>query len=115
MGINREMHGQLGIRSTMIYPGEVNTPILANRPVPVPDDRKAAILQPEDVAAAVQVPRRASRNGPTCPNWSSRRRWMSSSEIASGVRPGRLIQWSTRRSPGACHDHIRGWDRGPAR
>ncbi|AMV36981.1 SDR family oxidoreductase [Planctomyces sp. SH-PL62] len=43
-----------GIRSTVIYPGEVNTPILDARPVPVPADRKAAILQPEDVAAAVK-------------------------------------------------------------
>ena len=42
-----------GIRSTVIYPGEVNTPILDARPVPVPPERKAAILQPEDVAAAV--------------------------------------------------------------
>ncbi len=43
-----------GIRSTVIYPGEVNTPILDNRPVPVGAERKAAILQPEDVAAAVK-------------------------------------------------------------
>ncbi len=43
-----------GIRSTVIYPGEVNTPILDARPVKVPDARKAAILQPEDVAAAVK-------------------------------------------------------------
>ena len=43
-----------GIRSTVIYPGEVNTPILDGRPVPVPAERRAAILQPEDVAAAVR-------------------------------------------------------------
>jgi NADP-dependent 3-hydroxy acid dehydrogenase YdfG len=43
-----------GIRSTVIYPGEVNTPILDNRPVPVSQERKAAILQPEDVASAVK-------------------------------------------------------------
>lgn len=43
-----------GIRSTVIYPGEVNTPILDARPVPVSPERKAAILQPEDVAAAVR-------------------------------------------------------------
>jgi NAD(P)-dependent dehydrogenase (short-subunit alcohol dehydrogenase family) len=42
-----------GIRSSVIYPGEVNTPILDARPVPVPEDRRRAILQPEDVAAAV--------------------------------------------------------------
>ncbi len=38
----------------MIYPGEVNTPILDARPVPVGTERRAAILQPEDVAAAVK-------------------------------------------------------------
>ena len=38
----------------MIYPGEVNTPILLNRPVAVPQERKDAILQPDDVAAAVR-------------------------------------------------------------
>lgn len=43
-----------GIKSSVIYPGEVNTPILDKRPVPVPADRRAAILQPEDVAAAVR-------------------------------------------------------------
>ncbi|MFM1801308.1 MAG: hypothetical protein RJA81_660 [Planctomycetota bacterium] len=42
-----------GIRSTIIYPGEVNTPILEQRPQPVPDYRRPLILQPEDVAAAV--------------------------------------------------------------
>lgn len=41
-----------GIRSTSINPGEVNTPILDERPVPVSDEHKASILQPEDVAAA---------------------------------------------------------------
>jgi NADP-dependent 3-hydroxy acid dehydrogenase YdfG len=46
--------GAHGIRSTVIYPGEVNTPILDARPVPVGTERRAAILQPEDVAAAVK-------------------------------------------------------------
>src|SRR5262249_52802248 len=41
------------IRVTSIYPGEVNTPILEHRPEPVSDERKQAMLQPEDVAAAV--------------------------------------------------------------
>ena len=45
--------GVNGIRSTVIYPGEVNTPILDARPVPVGPERREAILQPEDVAAAV--------------------------------------------------------------
>jgi NADP-dependent 3-hydroxy acid dehydrogenase YdfG len=43
-----------GIRSTIIYPGEVNTPILEKRPNPVPDYRRSLILQPEDVAEAVR-------------------------------------------------------------
>lgn len=63
IGLGREVHG-LGIRSTVIYPGEVNTPILDNRPVPVPPERRAAILQPEDVASAVEflvkLPERAN-------------------------------------------------------
>ena len=51
--IGRE-EGARGIRSTVIYPGEVNTPILDNRPVPVGAERREAILQPDDVAAAVR-------------------------------------------------------------
>lgn len=42
-----------GIRVTNIYPGEVETPILDARPVPVCAEHRARILQPEDVAAAV--------------------------------------------------------------
>ncbi len=38
-----------GIRITNVYPGEVNTPILDQRPEPVSDERKAAMVQPEDV------------------------------------------------------------------
>lgn len=41
-----------GIRATIIAPGEVNTPLLDERPVKVSDEHKARILQPEDVAAA---------------------------------------------------------------
>jgi NAD(P)-dependent dehydrogenase (short-subunit alcohol dehydrogenase family) len=41
-----------GIRVTTICPGEVDTPILANRPTPVSAEHRARILQPEDVAAA---------------------------------------------------------------
>lgn len=43
-----------GIRSSVIYPGEVETPILDKRPVPVSAERRSIILQPEDVAAAVR-------------------------------------------------------------
>jgi len=42
-----------GVRITNIYPGEINTPILENRPVKVSDEHKQQILQPEDIAAAV--------------------------------------------------------------
>ena len=42
-----------GIRITNIYPGEVNTPILEQRPVPLSDQHKAAILQPDDFAALI--------------------------------------------------------------
>lgn len=42
-----------GIRISTVYPGEVNTPILDHRPVPVSDEHKQKILQPDDVAAAI--------------------------------------------------------------
>ena len=42
-----------GIRITNVYPGEVNTPILDQRPVPVSDEHRQAILQPEDIANLV--------------------------------------------------------------
>jgi NADP-dependent 3-hydroxy acid dehydrogenase YdfG len=45
--------GKNGIRVTNVYPGEVATPILENRPVPVTAEHRARILQAEDVAAAV--------------------------------------------------------------
>ena len=54
--IGREERGR-GIRSTVIYPGEVDTPFLdarAGRADAVPASRREAILQPADVAAAVR-------------------------------------------------------------
>jgi NADP-dependent 3-hydroxy acid dehydrogenase YdfG len=42
-----------GIRVTNIYPGEVDTPILAFRPQPLTEEHRQRILKPEDVAAAV--------------------------------------------------------------
>ncbi|HYL19787.1 MAG TPA: oxidoreductase, partial [Burkholderiales bacterium] len=39
-----------GIRSTVVCPGEVATPILDQRPVPVSAEDRARMLQPEDVA-----------------------------------------------------------------
>ena len=51
-----------GVRITNIYPGEVNTPILKHRPTPVREERKTAMLQPDDfgdlvVAVACLHPR----------------------------------------------------------
>ena len=42
-----------GIRITNVYPGEVNTPILENRPTPVSEEHKQSILQIEDVGDLV--------------------------------------------------------------
>lgn len=42
-----------GIRVTNIYPGEVDTPILASRPQPLTEEHRSRILKPEDVAGAV--------------------------------------------------------------
>jgi NADP-dependent 3-hydroxy acid dehydrogenase YdfG len=44
-----------GIRITNIYPGEVNTPILEQRPEPVPPERRAQMLQPDDLAEIVRT------------------------------------------------------------
>jgi NAD(P)-dependent dehydrogenase (short-subunit alcohol dehydrogenase family) len=44
---------QHGIRISNVYPGEVDTPILEQRPTPVSDEQRARMLQGEDVAAAV--------------------------------------------------------------
>lgn len=49
--INAEFREE-GIRSTCIFPGEVDTPILDKRPTPVSADKREAALQPEDIAAA---------------------------------------------------------------
>lgn len=64
--IGREERGR-GIRSTVIYPGEVNTALLdhrSGRMDAVDPRRRESILQPEDVAAAVrfvaELPSRAN-------------------------------------------------------
>ncbi len=46
--------GVNGIRSTVILPGEVATPILDKRPVPPSAEDRARMLQPEDVADLVR-------------------------------------------------------------
>lgn len=42
-----------GIRVTNIYPGEVDTPILEQRPVPVTEEHRSRILKPADVAEVI--------------------------------------------------------------
>ena len=42
-----------GVRVSNIYPGEIDTPILNERPKPISEEQRATILKPEDVAAAV--------------------------------------------------------------
>ncbi|MEN9934567.1 MAG: hypothetical protein RLZZ387_1146 [Chloroflexota bacterium] len=42
-----------GIRASVISPGEIDTPLLAQRPTPVTEEHRARMLLPEDVAAAV--------------------------------------------------------------
>lgn len=41
------------IRVSSIYPGEIDTPILNERPNPVTEEHRSKILKPEDVAQAV--------------------------------------------------------------
>lgn len=52
-----------GVRVTNVYPGEVDTPILAQRPAPVTEEHRQRMLQPQDVAdmvlAICQLPPRA--------------------------------------------------------
>lgn len=42
-----------GVRVTSIFPGETNTPIVDRRPEPPPAERRAQMLQPEDIAQCV--------------------------------------------------------------
>jgi NADP-dependent 3-hydroxy acid dehydrogenase YdfG len=42
-----------GVRVSNIYPGEIDTPILSARPVPITEEHRASILKPEDVAEAI--------------------------------------------------------------
>jgi NADP-dependent 3-hydroxy acid dehydrogenase YdfG len=44
-----------GIRSVHIAPGEINSEILLKRPTFVTDERRAKMLQPEDIAACVML------------------------------------------------------------
>ena len=44
-----------GVRITNVYPGEVNTPILENRPTPVTEEHKQRIVQPDSVAQLIRA------------------------------------------------------------
>jgi NAD(P)-dependent dehydrogenase (short-subunit alcohol dehydrogenase family) len=50
VGLEERAHG---IRITNIYPGEVDTPLLDQRPVPVPAEKRAVMVHPEDIAACL--------------------------------------------------------------
>ncbi|MFH1719255.1 MAG: SDR family oxidoreductase [Planctomycetota bacterium] len=50
--VNLEECGN-GIKVTNVYPGETNTPIVDKRPSPPPPEKRAKMLQPEDIAACV--------------------------------------------------------------
>jgi len=50
--VNLEECGN-GIKVTNIYPGETNTPIIDKRSSPPPPEKRARMLQPEDIAACV--------------------------------------------------------------
>ena len=51
-----------GIRITTILPGEVDTPILEQRPSPVSAEHRAKILKPADIAAVVVTIAKLSTN-----------------------------------------------------
>ncbi|MEE8628747.1 MULTISPECIES: SDR family oxidoreductase [Methylobacterium] len=55
-----------GIRSTVLCPAEVATPILDKRPVPVTPEDRARMLQPDDMAALILFV--ATRPGHVCLN-----------------------------------------------
>jgi NADP-dependent 3-hydroxy acid dehydrogenase YdfG len=44
-----------GIRTCVVFPGEVDTPILAQRPVPPDADARATMMTPGDVAEAIAL------------------------------------------------------------
>ena len=54
IGVANE-EGDNGIRVTNVYPGEINTSILDQRPEPLSEERKASMLQAEDLGALVAL------------------------------------------------------------
>ena len=51
-GLNAELRNQ-GIRACTVFPAEVDTPILDNRPLPPDADARATMMMPEDIADAI--------------------------------------------------------------
>ena len=51
-GMNTEL-AKYGVRACAIMPGEVDTPILKNRPRPPDTDDRSTMMQPEDIASAI--------------------------------------------------------------
>ena len=64
MDVLREEVRGFGVRCTTVFPGEVDTPILANRPLPPGPAERATMMQSEDIAAAIvlacELPRRTT-------------------------------------------------------
>ena len=53
MGYVRNTFRQQGIRAVSIVPGEMNTPILDDRPFPPSAELRARMMAPEDVAQVI--------------------------------------------------------------
>jgi NADP-dependent 3-hydroxy acid dehydrogenase YdfG len=53
-GVNAELR-KFGIRACTIVPGEVDTAVLDNRPLPPDQEARAELMQAEDVAAAIML------------------------------------------------------------
>ena len=53
-----------GLRACCVFPGDIDTPLLNQRPVPPPPEARARMMQPEDIAAciwfAATLPQRAT-------------------------------------------------------
>ena len=63
---------QNGIRSTVVMPAEVDTPILEQRPVKLPPEVRARMLKPEDLGETVRFVARMPARWPARPPCSRR-------------------------------------------